>query len=203
MPRVWLAEEFNMSQPVLKVESAWSEPTNVVNTREAILSAMKAATDEGPGDYLRQLREVSKLELIEAATQLGLNKDQVVALENNDYENLPAPIYLKGFYRRYSSLLSIPADPVLNSYEQNTTDSNPELNRVTLKPGNRPVSFKYIGYAIVGSILFGVLYMLQGIDFSSLWGMVESSDVDQSINTATELALPQVEEVPLEEVVEP
>lgn len=188
-----------MSQPVLKAETNWPQPSGIVNARDNILTALKEA-EEGPGDFLRQLREVAKLEVKEVATQLGLNKEQVVAIESNDYEALPAPIYLKGFYRRYCSLLSIDSEPVLNAYEQSHGDANPELNRVTLKQNRNPVSFRYVGYIIGILLVVGVLYFLKDLDFSGLWTTVSGESVsERAENAATELSLPQIQEIPLEE----
>ncbi|MDX1812460.1 MAG: helix-turn-helix domain-containing protein [Gammaproteobacteria bacterium] len=189
-----------MSQPVLKAETNWSQPSSVASARESILAALKEAGDEGPGDYLRQLREIAKLEVKEVATQLGLNKDQVIAIEANNFEALPAPIYLKGFYRRYCSLLAIESDAVLSSYEQSHADANPELNRVTISQNRNPVSFRFFGYMITILLVVGVLYFLKDVDFSGLWTTVTGdAQVESTENTATELSLPVIKEVPLEE----
>ena len=147
-----------MSQPVLKAETNWSRSGNMASTREAIITALKETTNEGPGDFLKQLREIAKLELAEAAAQLGLSKDQVEAMEKNDYQQLPAPIYIKGFYRRYCNLLSVPAEPVIQAYEHSTNTHNPELGRVTVTQRDKHFSFKYVQYGIGIIILLIVIY---------------------------------------------
>jgi len=188
-----------MSQPVLKTEPNWSQPSNVASTRDAIITALKETTNEGPGDFLKQLREIAKLELTEVAAQLGLNKDQVEALENNDYSHLPAPIYVKGFYRRYCTLLSVPVEPVIHAYEQSSRQHNPELGRVTLTQRNKHFSFRYIQYGLVLVILLIVIYSLQSVDFTSLWNTVHSGDSNKVVKNSANLALPDVKETPVED----
>lgn len=189
-----------MNQPILKAEASWGQPSGIASARESILSALNDAADVGPGEYLRQLREVAKLEINEVATQLGLNKAQVIAMESNDFENLPAPIYLKGFYRRYCNLLAISVEPVLKAYAQATTEVSPELNRVALKSqmNLRHASMRYASYTVIALFVLMFVYWLKDVDFGALTGMVSGgTEHAASSSSSTELSLPMVEELPV------
>ena len=185
-----------MSQPVLKADVNWGQPSSVASAREAILTELNQATGVGPGDYLRQLREVAKLDIREASSQLGINPTIVVAMENDDYGNLPAPIYVKGFYRRYCDLLSISADAVIKAYEDSTTSGIPELNRVTINQQMNQTQqiIRYSGYVLAGLFALLLLYAAQSLDYSGLWDKVSGSSGEQSSNSATDLSLPFLEE---------
>lgn len=188
-----------MSQPVLKAETTWGQPSSVANAREEILAALKNASGVGPGIFLRQLREVAKLELREAATQLSLSTILVKALENDDYDKLPAPIYTKGFYRRYCELLAIAPEPIIKAYEQTANIEIPELNRVTIKSelNHRYMMMRYLGYTAAALFVLFLLYLLQGVDFSALSGFFPSGAEQSVSDAATELNLPMIEEQPL------
>lgn len=184
-----------MSQPVLKAEASWGQPSSVANAREEILTALKNASGVGPGTFLKQLREVANLELREAATQLSLSTILVQALENDDFKKLPAPIYTKGFYRRYCELLAIAPEPVIKAYERTAELELPDLSRVSIRPEMNSLytSVRYAGYAVVGLIVLLVLYWAQGIDFSAIMGLFSGGEA-VTTDSATELSLPVLTE---------
>ena len=187
-----------MSQPVLKAEVSWGQPSSVANAREEILTALKNASGVGPGDFLRQLREVAKLDIREAAKQLSLSTILVQALEDDDYAKLPAPIYAKGFYRRYCDLLAIAPEPVIKAYEQTAKVEIPELNRVSIKPelNGHYLSMRYFGYIAMGLLVLLLLYWAQNLDFNALTGLVSSGmeQINGSGGAAHELTLPAIPE---------
>ena len=81
-------------------------------------SAEWEAEAQTPGEALRRGRINKGLELDDAAVQLGLTPSRVEAIETNNYEHLPAPVYVRGYIKRYCAILGIDADPVINGYEQ-------------------------------------------------------------------------------------
>ncbi len=180
-----------MSHPVLKVETIWGQPSGVANVREEIIAALKSSSGIGPGYFLRQLRETAKLELREAATQLSMSTVMVQALEEDDFERLPAPIYTKGFYRRYCDLLAIAPEPVINAYEHVASLEIPGLNRIKAKTdlSGPYISFRHIAYAIAILFIMLIVYWGQSIDFNAMSGMV-SNEVGSADDTPTELSLP-------------
>jgi cytoskeleton protein RodZ len=68
------------------------------------------------GAYLRGLREAKgvSLEEIARSTRIGLRHLQ--ALEADNFAELPAPVFVKGFIRAYCEFLNEPADEVLARY---------------------------------------------------------------------------------------
>lgn len=69
----------------------------------------------GPGAQLRALREAAQLSIDDVAQQLKLARRQVVAIENDDLDELPGPTFVRGFIRNYARLLRVDAEPLLEA----------------------------------------------------------------------------------------
>ena len=71
----------------------------------------------GPGAQLREARHRANLSLEEVATQLRLDRRTVRALEENEFQYLPAPTFIRGYIRSYARLLGLPPGPILEAYD--------------------------------------------------------------------------------------
>ena len=74
--------------------------------------------EAGPGVLLRQARTQRQLSLEDAAQTLRLAPKQLRALEQDDYDHLPGPTYVRGYLRSYAQLLGLSADMVLELYNR-------------------------------------------------------------------------------------
>lgn len=68
-----------------------------------------------PGAKLREQREARNLSLETVARQLHLTIQAVRALEENDLDKLPPPVYVRGFLRSYARLVDMPEDEVVGA----------------------------------------------------------------------------------------
>ncbi len=68
------------------------------------------------GSYLRALREERKGSLEEMAHATRVSVRQLQALESDNFAELPAPVFVKGFIRAYCEVLGEPADEALGLY---------------------------------------------------------------------------------------
>jgi len=73
---------------------------------------------EGPGSRLRQARLSKGLEMSRVAAQLHLSDALIEALERDDYDNLPGPVFVRGYLRNYTRLLGMDPQRVLDDYER-------------------------------------------------------------------------------------
>jgi len=195
-----------MNQPALKQEETGdtgeSQPEKQekkvvnlsgLNTADKILEALATSDGEKPGRFLKQLRELEGLSITQMATDIGLSTSQVVALENDDNENLPAPIYVRGFIKRYCAALGIPNNVVLNAYENgnNEVELSPALNRVSIKKKmhNDAAIMRWVGYALGIAFIVLVVFWVQSIDFDNLLG-----DNLTNSDQPAELSLPILEQ---------
>ena len=85
------------------------QPHNATpNEREEALAGKRLAE-------ARRLREISILDI---AKELHLDEPKVRALEQNRFEALGAPVFVKGYIRKYAELVGVPVDDVLADYRQ-------------------------------------------------------------------------------------
>ncbi|WIO75250.1 DUF4115 domain-containing protein [Porticoccaceae bacterium LTM1] len=92
-----------------------SRETAVEVNKEQIEGERASSTT--PGILLRKARRDQGISEEEVCEQLGLGARALRALESDNLEQLPADAYVRGYLRRYSALLGIPCEPVLDSYQ--------------------------------------------------------------------------------------
>jgi len=66
-----------------------------------------------PGEILAARREEMRLSIEEVSTRLKLASRQIIALEANDFAQLPGRASLRGFVRSYAKLLEIDPEPLI------------------------------------------------------------------------------------------
>jgi cytoskeleton protein RodZ len=74
--------------------------------------------DNGPlaGERLAEARRARELSTLEIANALHLDEYKVRALEQNEFEKLGAPVFAKGYLRKYAALVGVPVDDILADY---------------------------------------------------------------------------------------
>src|SRR5262245_3976871 len=70
------------------------------------------------GQCLHEMRARRGLTLDEIAQVTRIGKRHLVALEAEDFSELPAPVFVKGFLRSYCDALQEPCDEALGLYRQ-------------------------------------------------------------------------------------
>jgi cytoskeleton protein RodZ len=74
------------------------------------------------GQLLRETREKKGLTFEEVSNALFVRKRVIGAIEAGDWDNLPHPVYVKGYVTQYATLLSI-----LDLIESEVTSAGNEL----------------------------------------------------------------------------
>lgn len=74
------------------------------------------------GAYLKRLRNEKNMTVADVAAKLYLQTHVIEALEQDDHENLPLPIYVYGYLQNYARLLGVPVDEVVAMYKKHTTE---------------------------------------------------------------------------------
>ena len=70
-----------------------------------------------PGAYLKSIREKKRISRAYLQQQLGLTNTLFDALEADECERLPSPIYVRGYLRRYAELTGERVAPILAGYQ--------------------------------------------------------------------------------------
>ena len=64
----------------------------------------------GPGELLQAARIQQGLSLEDVANRMHLSPAILEAIEENDFEEITAPIFVKGYLRAYARIVSLDAD---------------------------------------------------------------------------------------------
>ncbi len=71
-----------------------------------------------PGEMLQQARSLRGLSIEELAHEANLPATKLQALENDDYQEMTAPTFVKGYIRSCCRFLSLDANQVIAAYDQ-------------------------------------------------------------------------------------
>ena len=117
-----------------------------------------AANVELPGKRLQAQREDKRMTRDEVANHLHLDVRLIAALEEDDYEKLPAPSYICGYLRSYARLLKLPENEIVESYTHGQEISAALLpENVNIASKVKPVSKTSYSPIIVLLILLAVI----------------------------------------------
>jgi len=118
----------------------------------------KSPETEGPGVFLRKEREKKGLSQDQIAEMTKLRRHMVDALEREDWDKLPPPVFVKGFIRSYAKALGLDEIEVLDLYEEAATleSEKPEPLLEPRKTGKRPYGL----FLFIAVVLAGVLLVL-------------------------------------------
>lgn len=157
-----------------------------------------ASTSLTPGRALRSQRIASAIPEDDVRDQLGLTRRLFTALENDDHQRLPAPVFVKGYLRRYAQLVGLRPASVLANYQQFL-----EVNGLVEKPpveiaANRPV-MAMLGSALAlllaTSLVFGAMLTDTGwvdkdADKAQTKEEAEQQTIDDSVIIIEDRAVP-------------
>ena len=143
------------------------------------------------GARLRTAREARRLTAEGVAKQLNLDVTVIQALENDDRQNLPAPIFVQGYLRSYARLLELPESELLDDYARQS-DELPPLT-VVGKSAGKPF-FKLPSARIIRNItLVTLVLVLLWLAFPYVSRMLESQSLTEDEELPGYLEIPPVE----------
>ena len=88
---------------------------------------------ESVGRLLKRSREEKNLSLDEASRATKIKKEFLLAIEEEKFENLPGPVFARGFIRSYAEYLMLEPQPLLEKVNRIIDGSEmPEI------PGGTP-----------------------------------------------------------------
>lgn len=134
-----------------------------------------------PGKQLREAREALGLTLPETAVKLHLHQRMLKALEADDYDQLPSPIYVRGYLRNYARLLDLDPERIVAAYD-GSEDEHPELKPPLKAPSqatssDRPV--KAVTYLLTLALVLLLLAWWQSRNISDD-GFMDFEDIQIS-----------------------
>jgi cytoskeleton protein RodZ len=101
----------------------------VVETLEERVESVSA------GQRLKAAREAHNLDRTEIARWLKLDEKFIKAIEEDDEENLPQPVFIAGYIRSYAKLVDLPSDQLVKEFTRSHHVFTPKI----AKPPEAPV----------------------------------------------------------------
>lgn len=123
------------------------------------------------GDLFRRLRLERSLDINDVAQETRIPPKTIRAIETDEYDQLPAPAFARGFYSLYAQLLELDQDEIVQRYyeersENSTTKSSSKvpppswqhknIGTMAERPSLTPSS-------IIGSALLVLILLVAGI----------------------------------------
>ena len=78
------------------------------------------------GASIRRVREARRISLDDLCDYTRISKSYLAALEEEDYNRLPAVVYIRGFLQQVAKRLKVPIDPLIQKYIARMKNSRPD-----------------------------------------------------------------------------
>jgi len=102
------------------------------------------------GSILTGARTEQGLERRDVANRTGLSIPVVRGLEDDDFDSLGAPVFVRGYLIRYVRFLGLPEQELLERYKQLTSSDLPPLRVTrTIKPQTRMSDIRWFSYPLL------------------------------------------------------
>ena len=111
------------------------------NTVDMEISSRLASRIKTPGTLLQEAREAKKLSQTEIAKQMRLSLQRVKELEKDNYSNVAALIYVRGYLRAYARCVGISPDEVIAAFDASALEK--EFERIKAQE-EKPVKHRAI-----------------------------------------------------------
>ena len=166
-----------------------------------------AGDTEGPvaGERLAEARREQQVSVVEIAKELHLDEFKVRALERNEFDILGAPVFAKGYLKKYAQLVNADPDDVLTDYYQLTrsVESTPVISvrtrpRRELTPGPWIAVIVVIIIAVTAYWWFTSRPLTQQPEVQQEASLPEDQDSEPQVVTP-----PETEETASDEPAEP
>ena len=108
---------------------------------DANLSCLNDVT-KTPGVLLREARQKKKFQQSDIAKAIWIKIQWVKDLEQDDYSDMPALIYVRGYLRAYARYVSISSDEIMTSFDR--MGLKEKFDRMKAKKEERPLKHHII-----------------------------------------------------------
>lgn len=138
----------------------------------------------GPGERLQAARIEQGLTLDDVATRMRLSAKILEAIEDNDFEEITAPIFVKGYLRAYARIVSLDEDDMIDQYIDFYSEEDPpisSISNITSELSVTDLRIKWTTY---------ILLLIVGVSLAAWWWNKEQSD-EAPISLAAQTSTPE------------
>ena len=182
-------------EPSLDAQKADEQAAAVPALEEA--QPAQSAPKDGFGEKLRAAREAGGISVGDMAVQCRLSVAQIRALEEEDLEHLPEPVYVRAFIRGYAHAVKLDPTPLVDDYMTRygrrgaTVEVGQLPNRAPAteavfheQPKNR--TLKGVLIAVLAALVAGGIWAVYTDQFASLHTSSEAQKIETGANEAAD-----------------
>lgn len=118
------------------------------------------------GKLLSSERQAKDLSIKDVARELRIDSSIIKKLENNEFQLIEAPVFVKGYLRQYAGLLGLKIDMVIDSYEKNHPDQSykpivneaeEQIRKYVLTPKLIFIATSVLVIILIGWVIFSAI----------------------------------------------
>src|SRR5579875_1411786 len=140
------------------------------------------------GDRLRRERTRRRLTLAQVAQATRIRERYLVAIENDDFDELPGPVFTVGFIQIYARFLGFEPEPFVHAFKGRIEDNSSEQPRPDSAAGAYPSSRSRA--LVVPAVFVVLLLALAGYLYQQVAMYASGSNVAAPLGTSIALAIP-------------
>ena len=88
--------------------------------------SLASTEQEWSGSSIRRIRESKRVTIEDLADYTRISKSYLIALEEENYQKLPAVVYVRGFLQQISKRLKLPTELVVQKYIERLKTARPD-----------------------------------------------------------------------------
>ena len=145
----------------------------------------------GPGDRLRAARIDMELSIEDVATRMHLSIAILEAIEDNNFDDITAPIFVKGYLRAYARIVLLNEDEMIQQYLNYYSEEDPPISSTSnLAPeiSSDDVRIKWTTYLVI----LGLLVLLAAWWWNQYQLKTDVVSLDAEQDSAIQLRQPEV-----------
>jgi curved DNA-binding protein CbpA len=108
------------------IPAAPERPRSSSRAAESALTQEILQEIEWKGNFFRKVREARRVSLEEMANITKVSKTYILAIEDENFAKLPAPVFLRGFVTQIAKVLKLPHDPAAAAYMARYFQTRPD-----------------------------------------------------------------------------
>jgi cytoskeleton protein RodZ len=159
-------------------------------------AAAPAAPSPSLGQLLREARVAKDLTIDQLATELRIEARQISALEEDRFEQIGVPVFVKGYIRQCGQRLGVDQNMLMGIYARQT-----KLSEVDVRP-SKPIRLRDERQITVWVVAFLVLLLI-GVGLAVWWLNGANFEIGTTPAPAARVEQAPPPPVPAEPVVEP
>jgi cytoskeleton protein RodZ len=143
---------------------------------------------ENFGSYIKHERELRGVPLEEISGATNIHIRFLKALEDNQFDELPGEVFIKGYIRSYANIIGSDVEEMLNIYEESVGNKTKNISESV--PLSNISAKKFLGFALAGLIILALIFGVRFLIFSKNNQPLKNAELNEKQNLKPPAPLP-------------